>query len=71
VPEWDVDAGVQRSPRTVRGQRRVQHRAGGRHRHHLDRERFYRVRFDKDTMEFEQFMKDFWLLKKCDLRGVI
>lgn len=32
---------------------------------------YYRVRFDKDTMEFEQFMKDFWLLKKCDFRGVI
>jgi uncharacterized protein (TIGR02217 family) len=32
---------------------------------------YYRVRFAKDTMEFEQFMKDFWLLKKCDLVGVI
>jgi hypothetical protein len=32
---------------------------------------YYRVRFDKDTMEFEQFMQDFWLLKKCDLTGVI
>lgn len=32
---------------------------------------YYRVRFANDTMEFEQFMKDFWLLKKCDFRGVI
>lgn len=32
---------------------------------------YYRMRFDKDTMEFEQFMRDFWALKKCDLRGVI
>lgn len=32
---------------------------------------YYRVRFEKDTMDFDQFMKDFWTLKKCDLLGVI
>lgn len=32
---------------------------------------YYRVRFEKDLLEFDQFMKDLWQLKKCDLRGVI
>lgn len=32
---------------------------------------YYRVRFAKDELEFDQFMKDFWLLKKCELAGVI
>lgn len=32
---------------------------------------YYRVRFDKDVMDFEEFMNDFWALKKCDLTGVI
>jgi uncharacterized protein (TIGR02217 family) len=32
---------------------------------------YYRVRFEKDTMEFEQFMKDFWQLKRCEMTGVI
>lgn len=32
---------------------------------------YYRVRFAKDQMEFEQFMKDLWLLKKCDFRGIL
>ena len=31
---------------------------------------YYRVRFLNDEMEFEQFLKDFWLLKKCELMGV-
>lgn len=31
----------------------------------------YRVRFEKDSMEFDQFMKDLWQLKKCELVGVI
>lgn len=32
---------------------------------------YYRVRFTRDTMEFEQFMKDLWLNKRCEMRGVI
>lgn len=32
---------------------------------------YYRVRFTKDEMEFEQFMKDLWQQKKCELTGVI
>lgn len=32
---------------------------------------YYRVRFSKDEMEFDQFMKDLWQLKKCELTGVI
>lgn len=32
---------------------------------------YYRVRFDKDLLDFDQFMKDLWQLKKCDLVGVI
>lgn len=31
---------------------------------------YYRVRFAKDQMEFDQFMKDFWALKKCEFVGV-
>lgn len=31
----------------------------------------YRVRFEKDLLDFDQFMKDLWSLKKCDLIGVI
>ena len=31
---------------------------------------YYRVRFDDDAMEFEQFMANFWALKKCKLRQV-
>jgi uncharacterized protein (TIGR02217 family) len=31
---------------------------------------YFRVRFTKDSMEFEQFMKDLWLAKKCDFVGV-
>jgi uncharacterized protein (TIGR02217 family) len=32
---------------------------------------YYRVRFAKDSNEFEQFMKDFWTSKKVELTGVI
>lgn len=32
---------------------------------------YYRVRFEKDMLEFDQFMKDLWQLKKCELMGVI
>lgn len=32
---------------------------------------YYRVRFARDEAEFEQFMKDFWLHKRCELVGVI
>lgn len=32
---------------------------------------YYRVRFDKDIMEYDQFMKNLWQLKKCELVGVI
>jgi uncharacterized protein (TIGR02217 family) len=32
---------------------------------------YYRVRFMHDSMDFEQFMKDFWSLKKCEMVGVI
>ncbi len=32
---------------------------------------YFRVRFDKDMAEFEQFMKDLWSLKKLELTGVI
>lgn len=32
---------------------------------------YYRVRFKQDMMDFEQFMKDFWQLKKCELVGVL
>lgn len=31
---------------------------------------YFRVRFAKDSMEFEQFMRDLWLNKKCDFVGV-
>ncbi len=32
---------------------------------------YYRVRFSRDEMEFEQFMRDLWAQKKCELTGVI
>lgn len=32
---------------------------------------YYRVRFEKDMLDFDQFMKDLWQLKKCELIGVI
>lgn len=31
----------------------------------------YRVRFAKDTQEFEEFMQDYWTAKKVELLGVI
>lgn len=31
----------------------------------------YRVRFAKDTLEFEEFQQDFWSAKKVELLGVI
>lgn len=30
---------------------------------------YYRVRFNMDSAEFNQFMKDLWELKKCELYG--
>lgn len=32
---------------------------------------YYRVRFEKDMLDFDQFLKDLWQLKKCELLGVI
>ena len=32
---------------------------------------YYRMRFDKDAAEFEEFMQDLWNYKKIDMMGVI
>jgi uncharacterized protein (TIGR02217 family) len=32
---------------------------------------YYRVRFAEDTIDFEQFLQNFWSLNKCNMVGVI